>query len=307
MGKRCGLIVLTFAFALRLGAQAPGPAAAPAHLIVTLGHVYGAQAPTLTANDLVVTEHYDPLTITSLTPLRGALELYILVDNCSTCEPGAKFTELRRFILSQPAATSVGVAYIQDGKLQIAETPGMDRERAAKAVNAPTQSKPSDPFTALSTLIQGWKPTSARRAVLMISTGIDPGAEAEGFRSNAAEKAIETAERAGVSVYAIYHPAADYATTDFSKIYAGQVLLSHVANETGGESYFLGFGPLPVLAPFLADLNEHLTNQYLLEFLTARGDAPGSLQEVTVKSKLRDVDVMTPYKAVVGGVSPGHK
>ena len=100
-----------------------------------------------------------------------------------------------------------------------------------------------------------------------------------------AERAIEAAQRAGVTVYAIYHPSADYLRHDYSKIYSGQVQLAHVADETGGEAYFLGFGPLPSLAPFLADIADHLANQYLLEFLATPGDGTGALQQVTVKSK----------------------
>ena len=91
-----------------------------------------------------------------------------------------------------------------------------------------------------------------------------------------AEAALEAAQRAGVTVYAIYHPSADYFASDPSKIYAGQVQLAHVADETGGEAYFLGFGPLPSLAPFLADMADHLANQYLLEFLPIPLTAPAS-------------------------------
>ena len=49
------------------------------------------------------------------------------------------------------------------------------------------------------------------------------------FQSSSAEAAIEAAQRAGVTVYAIYHPSADYLTSDFSKLYAGQIQLAHVA------------------------------------------------------------------------------
>jgi hypothetical protein len=48
--------------------------------------------------------------------------------------------------------------------------------------------------------------------------------------------------------------------------------IEHVADETSGEVYFLGFGPMPSLAPFLADLAEHLANQYLLEFVVKPGE-----------------------------------
>ena len=289
-----------------------GQSTVPAQMVVTMGHSYGNEPPLLTANDLIVTQNHQPLTITGLTPLRGdraGLELFILVDNCSSCEVGSKFDELRRFITAQPSTTSVGVAYIQDGQLQVALHPTQNRTQAIKALSPPAGSKPSNPYDALADLIKGWKQGSSRRAVLMISTGLDPAqVDSQSPETKSTEAAIQAAERAQVTVYAIYHPSADYAETNFSKLNEGQVQLAHVAYETGGEAYFLGPGPLLSLAPFLADINEHLANQYLLEFLANRGDTQEKLQEVEVKSKVPDVDLMTPDRIVIGGNSaPGQK
>jgi len=281
------------------GQSAPPPGA-PAQMIITLGHYYGHQPPVLKQDDLVVTEQGEPLMITNLIPLRGdraGLELFILVDNCSSCEVGSKFDELRRFIESQPLSTAIGVAYIQDGVLRVIEKPTQDRERAVKALNAPTGSKPSNPFCALTDLINGWERGSARRAVLMISNGIDPTAT-EDRQNPYAEAAIQAAQRAGVTVYVIYHPSADYVSTDPSQLYLGQVHLAHVASETGGEAYLLSFGPLPSLGPFLADIADHFANQYLLEFLVRPADTD-ALQDVTVKGKIRGIDLMAPSKARV--------
>jgi hypothetical protein len=277
-----------------------GQNAVPARIVITTGHYYTQEAPSLTINDLVVTQDDKPVTITNVTPLHGDLELFVVVDNSSSSEAGQKPEEFDKFITTLPPTTSVGVAYIQDGKLQIAENPTTDRERVLKLLNPPGGSKPASPYNALAELINGWKQGSSRRAVLMISTGFDPAAAgAELLRSESAEAAIQAAERAEVKVYIIYHPSADYATTDFSKIYAGQVQLSHVAAETGGEAYFLGFGPLPSIVPFLADINQHLANQYLVEFLASPGNSPGELRDVEIKSKTPDLHLLAPYKIVV--------
>jgi hypothetical protein len=284
-----------------------GQRSVPAQIIVTTGHFYGEQPPLLTTNELIVTQNNAPRTITSVIPLRGdraGLELFLLVDNCSSCEVGPKFDELRKFIATQPSTTSVGVAYIQDGQLQVAENPTPDRERAIKALSAPGGSKTSSPYNALTDLIKGWRQDSARHAVLMISTGLDPAAPDPGLsRSKSAEAAIEAAQRAEVTVYAIYHPSADYLTSDPSRVYAGQIEMSHVAYETGGEAYFVSFTPLPSLAPFLSDISQHLANQYLLEFLANPGSSPRELQEVEVTSKVPDLDLMAPYKVVIPGNS----
>lgn len=283
---------------LGLWAQRTPPPSAPAQVIVTTGHFYSRPAPLLTANDLTVTQDFDPLPITKLVPLRGDrgdLDVFLLVDNCSNCEAGSQFEDLRKFINGQAAGTRVGVAYIQEGRLKVALNPTSDRKQAIEALNTPTGNKPVSPFVALAELIQNWKPDSSRHAVLMISNGIDPEAS-EGHQVASAEAAIEAAERAGVAVYAIYHPSADYATADFQKIYTGQVQLAHVAIETGGEAYFLGFGPLPSLVAFLSDIADHLANQYLIEFLARPGEA-SALEEITVKSKLEGVEIVAPNKA----------
>jgi hypothetical protein len=214
---------------------------------------------------------------------------------------------LSQFIRSQPPTTSVGIAYILNGSLQVAENPTTDHNRAIQALNTPAGSKPASPFNALAELIRSWPQTCSqgrcRRAVLMISNGINPAAT-DKLQDQSAEAALEEAQRAGVTVYVIYHPSANYFKTDSSKLYSGQVQLAHVADETGGEAYFLGFGPLPSLAPFLSDLADHLANQYLLEFGAHPDEGSGSLQPVTVKSKIPDIEVMIPDKILFPGAEP---
>jgi len=305
--RKIGKIVwLALACPLSTWAQTPSPSGTPAQLMVTVGHHYGHPPPLLTQEDLTVIQRYDPRPITNLIPLRGdraGLELFLLVDNCSNCEPGPKFEELRRFIGSQSPTTAVGVAYIQDGEMQVIEHPTYDHERAVQALSSPTVSKTSNPFGSLADLIKGWPQSSSRRAVLMISNGIDPAAS-DKLQNQFVEAALQEAQRAGVTVYAIYHPSADYLDSDFTKIHDGQVRLAHVAVETGGEAYFSGFGPLSSLAPFLADIADHLANQYLLEFLANPDVPPGALQDVTVRSKSGDIELTAPAKVWVPGGSP---
>jgi hypothetical protein len=301
MPKIATLASLALACPLITWAQTATPAGTPVQTMVTIGHHYGHEPPVLTRDDLTVTENYEPLAITNLIPLRGdraGLELFLLVDNCSSCEPGSKFEELSHFIASQPATTTVGVAYILNGRLQVAENPTTDHARAVKALSTPEGNKPASPFVALADLIRGWPQSASRRVVLMISNGINPEA-ADKYQDSTAETALEAAQRAGVTVYVIYHPSADYLATDSSKIYSGQVQLAHVADETGGEAYFLGFEPLPSLAPFLADLADHLANRYLLEFLAKPAEGSGALQQVNIKSKITDLEVMVPDKVWV--------
>jgi len=283
-------------------AQSTPPAGTPAHILVTIGHHYGHAPAVLTKQNFTVFEQYDPRPVVDLIPLRGdraGLEIFLLVDNCSSCEVGSKFDELDKFIRAQPPATSFGVAYILDGKLKVAENPTGDRERVIKALNPPSGSKPASPFGALADLINGWNQDSARRAVLMISNGINP-AGVENREDPTTEAAVEAAQRGSVTVYAIYHPSADYLTNN-SKIYSGQLQLAHLGIETGGEAYFLSYGPLNSLGPFLADIGDHLANQYWLEFLANPNEGPGGLQTISVHSDIPDLEVIVPSGAWVAG------
>ncbi len=310
MPKIANLVLLVLSYPLLVWSQAGPRVGTPVEVVVTLGHHYGQAPPLLTKDDLTVTQRYNTLAVNDLIPLRGeraGLELFFLVDNCSNCEPGSKFEELSRFISSQPPSTRIGVAYIRNGELQIAQNPTADRQSAIRALNTPEGNKPASPFNALAALIRTWPQTCAqgkcRRAVLMISNGITPGTE-NNLQDQSAEAALEAAQRAGVTVYVIYHPSADFLETDSSKLYSGQVQLAHVADETGGEAYFLGFDPLPSLGPFLTDLSDHLANQYLLEFTAKPGEQPGELERVTVKSKIANIEVMAPDKISVPGNEP---
>ena len=288
---------------LVLEGSSPSPTTT-AQVLVTVGHHYGTEAPILKLDDLtVMSQRGETLPVTALIPLRGdraALELFLLVDNCSNCEVGSKFDELQRFINAQLPSTGIGVAYIQDGKLHVAENPTHDHERAVKALSAPTGSKPSDPFNALAELIKSWPRSSARHVVLMISNGINVTA-ADQIADPSAEGAIEAAERANVIVYAIYHPSADYLKSTYAVTHFGQVQLAHVADESGGEAYFLGTDPLPSLAPFLADMSDHLANQYVVQFAVEPAESGGALQAVTVRSKAPDLELMAPYKVWIPG------
>lgn len=117
-----------------------------------------------------------------------------------------------------------------------------------------------------------------------------------------AQAAIEASQRAGVTLYALYHPSADYRTTASSRHHLGQIQLAHVAVETGGEAYFSGLGPVPLLSPLLADIADQLANQYLVEFVAPPADGSGALQEVAIHSAtIRETELTAPYKVWVPG------
>jgi hypothetical protein len=54
---------------------------------------------------------------------------------------------------------------------------------------------------------------------------------------------------------------------------------------------------MPSMAPFLADIAGLLTHQYLLEFAPGAGQSRGVLEEVTVESRIHDVELIAARKA----------
>ena len=281
-----------------LAARTTSHTSAVAHVVVT-NSSYDHDPPALTADDVILTDGYNPLPITALVPLRGAradLEIYVLVDNSSNLDLGERFAELREFLDSQPSTTSIGVAYIRDGRLDVAQPPTHERTQALQALARPSGNVPSNPYRPLAELIEGWHPDASRHVVLMISNGIDPGAT--GLTNASVEIALQLAQRAGVMVYSIELPAADYQTNGFMASFSGEVQLAHLSTETGGAAYFQNPGPLASFVPYLAEIRDHLTNQYLLEFQT-NPEKCGGLQDVSITSKHRDVHVTAPWRVPV--------
>jgi len=232
-------------------------------MILTAADHVSHNPPALKAADVSIMSG----TITSFTPLQNAqsgLELYVVMDDVANYNFSSKLAELRKFIAARPAQVAVGVAYIHEGALQIVQTPTTDRAKATHALRAPVGSKSANPYCAVSDLIRQWPAAAseyARREIILVSTGIDDSIN-EGALCINAETAIHDAQRAGVVIYALYNPVADYLSQKWSKVDSGVVNLAHVCYETGGEAYFLTHNPVESIEPFLSDISEHLAHQY---------------------------------------------
>jgi hypothetical protein len=177
------------------------------------------------------------------------------------------------------------------------QSPTTDHARAARALRAPSGSKAANPYCEISDLIGGWQKGPARREIVLVSTGIDDTASESAVCVNA-EKAIQDAERAGVVIYALYNPVANYLSQKWTKVDSGVVDLAHVCFETGGEAYFLSHNPVDSIQPFLDDIAEHLAHQYLLNFRLAPGTESG-FQPLYINSEAKDVELMVPEKVWV--------
>ena len=69
--------------------------------------------------------------------------------------------------------------------------------------------------------------------------------------------------------------------------------MDKMSEQTGAESYFLGFGKPVSIKPYLDEITTHLNNQYLLTF-AGDGGKKGKFASMKVKTELPDVEFMTP-------------
>lgn len=268
-----------------------------AKLVVTVADHMNHKPRVLKAEDFADSAS---MRIVNVTTLFGRKELYILIDDAANYDFGEKLGELKMFLNSQPASAAVGLAYIRDGELKVVQAPVNDRQPVLRALRAPAGSKPANPWCALSSLIAGWTPGTERREVLMITSGIDNGNGAAPACANA-DAAIRQAQRAGVEVFAIYHPVADYVRQEWKKVDSGVIELSHVCYETGGEAYFLAHSAAETITPFLNDIAEHLDNQYRMTVRFDTAAEPG-LRDLYLHPVSPELEFMAPSKVWVGTV-----
>jgi hypothetical protein len=224
-----------------------------------------------------------------------------LLDDGSNTTLGTQLDDIRKFINLQPEATMVGVAYMRDGVAQVVQKLTSDHALAAKALRLPlgTIGVNGSPYFSLTDLIKGWPTTTARRAVVMATDGIDRYYGTGDLQDPYLDEAIDNALRAGITVSAIYTPGIGHYGHSYWQTYWGQIYLSRLAEETGGEAYYIGFtGPPVSFTPFLEDVGKRLAHQYLLTFL-AKPPRKADWQRIRLMTEVPNVDLVAPGKVWV--------
>ena len=285
--------------------KAPEPApvgTVPVHMVVTAEARRGNDVPPVSREDVVLNLGKDRAPVTDWFPYQGdraGLELFVLLDDATYTALGVQLEDLRKFVLSQPPSTAVGVGYMRDGTVDIAQNLTTEHAQAAKALRLPMGNlgAMSSPYLSIGDLIKRWPETPMRRELLVISDGIDRfGGVGPG--NPYVDTSIEQAERAGVIIYAIYATGVGHFGHSFWRVNWGQNYLSQVASETGGEAYFQGFDTPISFTPFLEDLARRLTHQYHLEF-TAKAEKKAGFQKVKLKTEVPNVELVAADKVYV--------
>ena len=296
-------ILLTFESATAVAEQPSQPSGVPVHMVVTAESLHAYNPPPINRDDVLVYEGRDRDKVVDWVPAEDnkvPLELFVLIDDSSNTSLGVQLDDIRQFLNSQPASAKVGVAYMQDGTALITQNLTSDHDKAAKAIRLPlgTPGINDSSYFALEDLMKRWPESSSRREVLMVSDGIDRfwgGGPDDAY----VDSVIEQAQRAGIVVFALYTPGVGHYGHSFWRTWWGQIYLSRVSDETGGESYYFGFNePAVSFVPYLDQVTHRLAHQYLLTFL-AKPEKKAGMERVKVTTELPNTELVTAASVYV--------
>jgi hypothetical protein len=283
-----------------LSASGPNATVAPTQTVITVRPGTGDNRPDgLEPGDLTAQRGNTPERILQVQRLAGELadmQLFILMDDSTrTSSLGLQLPELRSFIESLPATTQVAIGYMRNGSFGLAQAFTADHQKAAGALRLPVAipGENGSPYFALSDLAKHWpsKQSTDRRAVLMLTDGVDRYYEQANLDDPYVNAAIHDALKEGVMVYSIYlRGAGFYGQSGWVTNFA-QSRLIEVSEETGGNAYFQGFSDPVTISPFLKDFRDRLENQYkvTIEALNEKG-----VQPVKLRTELRGLKIESP-------------
>jgi hypothetical protein len=300
--KAAALLAFAFMGLLPLQAQEKTPVATtPVQMTVTvrlLGE--NKRMPEVTREDVIVRQGNDRLKVTGWTPVRGngaGLDLFLLIDETADASLGSQLGDLRTFVKAQPATTLVGVGYMRNGTVQVAQDLTTDHELAANALRLPIAFSGAygSPYLSAIDLMQRWPESSNRRAVVMVTDGIDrsrggPRYPMLGFNTGDVDSASAVAQRTGTIVHSVFTRGVGRLGSNYWEITNGQNGLAKLADETGGESFSLGTQNLVSFQPYLDNLQQSLDNQYVLEFRALQGPKAGP-QYVRLATEVAGVEL----------------
>ena len=106
------------------------------------------------------------------------------------------------------------------------------------------------------------------------------------------DSASTAAQRYGVIVNSIYSPGVGHAGRNYFDLNNGQNGIAKLADETGGESFYLGLQNPVSFKPYLDRLQLFLDNQYFLVFQAVPGRRDG-LQRVRISTEVPKVEIVS--------------
>jgi hypothetical protein len=283
-------------------AQQPASETVPVSIVVSVEARHGKEIPAINnKDDIRVLEGKDRLAVTGWVPLQGSqaeMNLLILIDESVGQTVANQYGDVRRFMNQQPPTTSIAVGYMQYGTVRMAQDFTKNRDAAGKALSIPLGAAAggSSPYLSVTDAIKRWPEDKGRRAILVVSDGIDP--LQPGFTDSYLDQAVENAQRTGTQIYAIYASSGGHFGHTLWRINQGQNNLSELTDKSGGESYFQGLSTPISFGPFLGEFAGHLAHQYLLTF-QIKPDKKASSRHLRLETEIPDAELVTADRVYV--------
>ncbi|MFL6416375.1 MAG: hypothetical protein ACJ74Y_11995 [Bryobacteraceae bacterium] len=300
-----GASIAFLAFRAEVSAlQDNGAPGVPVSVTITAEPGRGKAIPTLTKNDVAVFQNKNKRPVLELTPLgqsNQSTQLLLLISDSARGSFDTEINTLKQFINSLPASTEIGVGYMRNGTNQMVANFTRDHASAANSIRLVSGVGGADvsPYDSLSEAIKKWPNTAAeRREIIMISSGIEGLGGGFTSQNPYVDRAISDAQKAGVVVFTIYTPGVGHYGHAFWRSTWGQNFLSQLADETGGDSYMIGFGSPVSFQPFLQSITENLKHQYRLTF-AANPEKKAGLQPIRVESVEKNATIAAPDRVYV--------
>jgi hypothetical protein len=297
--------LMTAIMAVGVSSAATIPNATETQIVVTLSPTSGrGEVEPVEASDIKVELAGTSTPVIGLKRLSGDLadtQLFVLLDDSTRSSSlGTQLPELKTFIESLPATTQIAVGYMRNGSFGMVQTFTADHQKAAGALRLPMgiPGGNASPYFALTDLAKHWpsKEPVDRRAVLMLTDGVDRYYGNSMVDDPYVDEATHDALKNGVMVYSIYlRGAGVYGQGVWSTNFA-QSRLMDVSDETGGHAYFEDFTDPVSIAPFLKDFQERLSNQYQLTIQALNGKG---IEPVKVRTELPGVKIQGPTRVYV--------
>lgn len=299
-----GLLLAAPAFAQGDKAMGQGRA-----VVTILPKGHGEMPAGISQQDLNIKVNGKPAVVTRWRPLRGPddrLELVLLIDSSARNSLGSQFSDIEHFVNSLPPNTKAAIAYMMNGQALFAGPLSADHAKVLQALHLPGGSigSSASPYFCLSDIAQHWPSgdRGARRAVVMVTDGIDNYERRFDPEDPYVQAAINDSVRAGLVVYSIYYEVQGRFDRSMYANNAGQSLLLEVEEATGGESLWPGVGNPVSFQPCFEKLTRYLGNQYELGF-SARLDGKPTSETLKLKVTGLVADVTAPQQVFVDRVS----
>jgi hypothetical protein len=301
-----GAVCLTVVAGSLFARQNAGEQGESTSVIATLEPKRGKTIPAVEPQDVLVREGRDKRPVTGFVPLngqQGSLQLMLLIDDSARASFDTEIGTLKQFINSLPPYTEVAVAYMRNGIAEVMAPFTRDHASAANSIRLALGPGGADvsPYDSLSDAIKKWPATGAeRKEVVMISSGIEALGGGYTTDNPYVDAGINAAIKAGIVVYTIYDPSVGHFGHSFWRTTWGQNFLSQLSDETGGESYIIGYGSPVSFQPFLESILFNLQHQYRLTF-TLRSEKKPGFQPIRVSVMEKDASIAAPDRAYVPG------